>query len=222
MKKLFVILSLFLTACATNKPAPVSPEFVPVRPIISTPPPVDNGGIYQNGYGVSFFSDVSAKRVGDIITVILEESTNAKKSASTNTAKDSQVNLLSPTLLGGPVSAAGLSVLNNVVDGKRKFAGSGDSTQSNSLRGRITVTVSEVLPNGHLIVQGEKRMTLNQGNEHLRFSGIVRPADIRSDNTVVSTSVANAQIIYGGSGMIAQANQQGWFTQFLSSKWWPF
>lgn len=222
MKKLLIIFSVFMTACATNKPAPVAPDFVPVRPIISTPPPIEDGGIFQNGYGVSLFSDVSAKRVGDIITIVLDESTNAKKSASTNTAKDSKVNLLSPTLLGGPVSAAGMSFLNNAVDGSRKFAGSGDSTQSNSLRGRITVTVSEVLPNGHLMVQGEKRMTLNQGNEHLRFSGIVRPADIRSDNTVVSTSVANAQIIYGGTGMIAQANEQGWFTQFLSSKWWPF
>ncbi|MDH3325589.1 MAG: flagellar basal body L-ring protein FlgH [Gammaproteobacteria bacterium] len=222
MKILFIIVSMLLTACAANKPQPVSPDFVPVRPIISTPPPIENGGIYQNGYGVSFFSDVSAKRVGDIITVVLSENTNARKSASTNTGKDSQIDMATPTLLGGPVSAAGINFLANSLDASRSFSGSGDSSQSNSLNGRITVTVSDVLPNGHLIVQGEKRMSLNQGNEHIRFSGIVRPADIRSDNTVVSTSVANAQIIYGGTGMLAQANTQGWFTQFLSSEWWPF
>jgi len=222
MRKLIVFAAIFLSACATNKPQPVSPDFVPVRPIISTPPPIENGGIYQNGYGVSLFSDVSAKRVGDIITIILSENTNATKSASTSTSKDSEIDIASPTLLGGPVSATGINFLANSLDGSRSFAGAGDSSQSNSLNGRVTVTVSEVLPNGHLIVQGEKRMTLNQGNEHIRFSGIVRPADIRADNTVESTSVANAQIIYGGTGMIAQSNQQGWFTQFLSSKWWPF
>jgi len=226
MKKLLIILPMSLvmlvSACATTKPEPVSLEFVPVRPVIATPPPIENGGIYQNGYGVSLFSDVSAKKVGDIITIILSENTNARKSASTNTEKDSQIEIVPPTLLGGPVSALGLNVLSNTIDGTRTFAGSGDSSQSNSLNGRIAVTVSEVLANGHLMVQGEKRMTLNQGNEFIRFSGIVRPIDIKSDNTVVSTSVANAQIIYGGTGVIAQANRQGWFGQFLNSKWWPF
>ena len=227
MKNQLIIISTLLsttllTACAINKPAPVSPEFVPVRPVISTPPPIENGGIYQNGYGVSYFSDVSAKRVGDLITVVLSENTNAKKSASTNTSKDSAIDILSPTALGGPVSAAGINFLANSLNGSREFAGAGDSSQSNSLNGRITVTVSQVLPNGYLMVQGEKRMTLNQGNEHIRFSGIIRPADIKSDNTIESTSVANAQIIYGGTGMIAAANTEGWFSQFLSSKWWPF
>ena len=226
MKKLLIILfvnsAVILSGCAVTKPATVAPDFVPVRPVISTPPPIENGGIYQNGYGVSFFSDASAKRVGDIITVVLSENTNAKKSASTSTSKESQIDILSPTLLGGPVSALGANFLANSLDGARDFSGAGDSSQSNSLNGRITVTVKEVLPNGYLMVQGEKRMSLNQGNEHIRFSGIIRPADIKSDNTIQSTSVANAQIIYGGTGMIASANTQGWFTQFLSSEWWPF
>ncbi len=215
-------ISLLLVGCATTKPAPVAPDFVPVRPVISTPPPIENGGIYQNGYGISYFSDASAKRVGDLITVVLSENTSARKSASTNTSKDSEIDVISPTLLGGPVSAAGINFLANTLSATRAFTGAGDSSQSNSLNGRITVTVKEVLANGYLMVQGEKRLTLNQGNEHIRFSGIIRPADIKSDNTIQSTSVANAQIIYGGTGMIAAANTQGWFTQFLSSEWWPF
>ncbi len=219
---LLVISVSVVSGCATTKPPQVAPEFVPVRPIISTAPPVENGGIYQNGYGISYFSDTSAKRVGDIITVVLSESTNARKSASTNTTKDSEIDVASPTLLGGPVSAAGLNILANALSASREFNGAGDSSQSNSLNGRITVTVKEVLANGYLMVQGEKRMTLNQGNEHIRFSGIIRPADIKSDNTIQSTSVANAQIIYGGTGMVAAATRQGWFTQFLNSQWWPF
>jgi len=222
MKLLILIFAISLAACATKPAMQPAPDFVPVRPIISAPPPQDNGGIYQTGYGVSLFSDVSAKRVGDLITVILSERTNATKKASTNTSKDSSVDMPIPSVLGGGVSLNGRSLLSSSVDASRSFAGAGDSSQSNSLTGRITVTVSEVLPNGYLMVQGEKRLTLNQGNEHVRFSGIVRPADIKSDNTVQSSSVANAQIIYAGTGALADANTEGWLSRFFSSQWWPF
>lgn len=222
MRKLsIIILGLLTIGCATKAPLP-APEFVPVRPIISAPPPQENGGIYQTGYGVSLFSDVSAKRVGDIITVELNESINASKRASTNTSKDSSVEIPAPTLLGGALTVDGRDILNTSIESGRSFSGAGDSAQSNSLNGRITVTVAEVLPNGYLMVQGEKRLTLNQGSEHIRFSGIVRPADIRSDNTVVSTNVANAQIIYGGTGALADANEQGWLMRVVNHPWWPF
>jgi len=222
MKYLIPILVLTISACATKPQLQVAPDFVPVRPIISAPPPQDNGGIYQTGYSMSLFSDVSAKRIGDLITVVLSENTNATKKASTTTSKDSSVDLPIPSILGGGVSIDGTNILSSSVDASRSFSGAGDSSQSNSLTGRITVTVAEVLPNGYLMVQGEKRLTLNQGNEHVRFSGIVRPADIRSDNTVMSTSVANAQIIYAGTGMLAEANTEGWLSRFFSSQWWPF
>lgn len=216
-----LLLGLLSVGCATKAPPP-APDFVPVRPIISSPPPQENGSIYQTGYGISLFSDVSAKRVGDIITVVLNESMNASKSASTSTQKDSTIEMPVPNVFGGPVSFKGQDILSAELDSGRSFAGSGDSSQSNSLNGQITVTVSEVLPNGYLMVQGEKRLTLNQGSEHIRFSGIVRPADIRSDNTVISTNVANAQIIYGGQGALADANSQGWMSRFFNGPWWPF
>jgi len=113
-------------------------------------------------------------------------------------------------------------VLSNSIASDREFNGTGDASQSNSLNGRVTVTVSDVLPNGYLVVQGEKRLSLNQGSEHIRFSGIVRPADIKSDNTVKSTSVANAQIIYGGSGSLADSSKPGWLTRIFNSPLWPF
>jgi len=222
MKVIILITFVLLGGCASSPPSKPAPDFVPVRPIISQPPPQTEGAIYQTGYGMSLFSDVSAKRVGDLITVILEENTNARKSASTSTSKDSTLELPTPTLLGGLVPGAAKSLLNTDVESKNSFNGSGNSSQSNSLSGRVTVTVAEVLPNGYLIVQGEKRLTLNQGSEHVRFSGIVRPADIRSDNTILSTSVANAQIIFAGKGALADVNETGWLTRFFNGKWWPF
>jgi len=222
MRHLVIILILLISGCSANPKQPPAPDFVPVRPIIATPPPAEYGGIYQTGYGVSLFSDVSAKRIGDLITVVLSESTSAQKNAVTNTSKENSLAVPSPTLFGGPLTYKGRDILSTTVNTANSFVGSGNASQSNSLNGRITVTVSEVLPNGYLMVQGEKRMTLNQGSEHVRFSGIVRPADIRSDNTILSTSVANAQIIYAGTGTLADANSQGWLGRFFNSKWWPF
>ena len=223
MKRLlpFLTIVMLLSACAGNPKVPEDPAFAPIRPIVAVPPPADNGSIYQSGYGISLFSDVSAKRVGDLITIILEENTNARKSASTNTSKSSAVDLPVPTFGGNPLSVAGVQ-LSAGLDSSKEFSGQGDSAQSNSLTGRVTVTVSDVLPNGYLVVQGEKRLTLNQGGEHVKFSGIVRPADIRADNTVLSVSVANAQMIYSSSGVLAEANTQGWLSRVFNSQWWPF
>ena len=222
MRYLAILCSILISACAVNPKQPPAPDFVPVRPIIATPPPAELGGIYQTGYGVSLFSDVSAKRIGDLITVVLSESTSANKNAVTNTSKENSLAMPTPSLFGAPILVGGRDVLSASLNTANSFAGSGSATQSNSLNGRITVTVSEVLPNGYLMVQGEKRMTLNQGSEQVRFSGIVRPADIRNDNSVLSTSVANAQIIYAGTGALAEANTQGWLGRFFNSKWWPF
>ena len=98
----------------------------------------------------------------------------------------------------------------------------GDSSQSNSLSGNITVTVAAVHPNGNMLVRGEKLLTLNQGAEVVRISGLVRPVDVTPQNTVLSTQIADAQITYSGTGAIAQSNQQGWLARFFNSPYWPF
>ncbi len=223
MKRLFLPLVLLgLSACSMNPPAKPDPEFVAIRPIVSMPPPAEDGSLYQAGYGMSLFSDRKAMQVGDLITVILQERTQASKSNSAQSSKQSTAELPGPTLMGRPITVNGVEVFSASLGSQSDFNGSGKAQQSNSLTGQITVTVSEVLPNGNLIVQGEKRLSLTEGSEHIRFAGIVRPEDVRSDNTVLSSNVANAQIIYGGTGSLANASSPGWLTRIFNSPWWPF
>ena len=149
------------------------------------------------------------------------EKTDATKKASTNTSKGSTMELTDPVVAGRPVTASGTSILNNSVDASRSFAGAGDSSQSNSLTGSITVTVVRRLPNGNMQVSGDKWITINQGRELVRVSGIVRPFDVQPDNSVSSDKVADARFVYSGRGAVAQANAQGWLARFFNSPAFP-
>ncbi len=214
---------LLLAGCATPVHEPVSdPRFSAVRPVMSMPIPINDGAIYKAGFERALFEDSTAHRVGDVLTIVLQEKTNASKKASTSTKKDAAVDLSTPTVFGAPVRYAGKDILSASVAAKRDFGGEGDSTQSNSLTGSITVTVAEVFPNGNLLVRGEKLLTLNQGSEHVRISGIIRQVDIRPDNTVKSSQVADARIVYGGQGVLAEANGKGWMQRVFDGPWWPF
>jgi flagellar L-ring protein precursor FlgH len=189
------------------------------------------GSLYSNGTSLSLYGDSKASQVGDIVTIILVESTNASKSASTNTSKDNSLTVTNPTLLGSPFSTklpgmlpfGGKSVnLDTSLSSSNAFTGEGDSAQSNEMSGTITAVVTKVLPNGNLIVNGKKRITINSGDEYLQISGIIRPRDINGDNTVQSSKLANAEIAYSGTGNVASVNESGWLTRFFNSKWWPF
>ncbi len=212
---------LLLAGCGATVPARDA-SYAPAYPVATAPAPASNGAIYQAGYNINLFEDTKAHRVGDIITVKLVEETAAQKAASTSTAKDQSVSLGAPTLFGAPVQHNGNDILSASVSAGREFSGDGSSKQSNSLSGSITVFVAQVLPNGNLVVRGEKQLTLNQGDEYVRLSGIVRPVDISPDNTVQSTKVANAQILYSGNGAISDANRMGWMARFFNSPLWPF
>lgn len=213
---------VLMAGCSTTHHAESDPAFAAVRPVASLPMPVSDGAIFKTGYNVALFEDSKAHRIGDIITIILKEQTNASKKASTTTAKDASISLAAPTVFGKDVNYKGNPILSAEVDAERDFTGEGDSTQSNSLTGRITVTIADVYPNGNLLVRGEKLLTLNQGSEHVRISGIVRAADITPDNTVMSSQVADARIVYGGQGVLADANSKGWLSRVFDSSWWPF
>jgi flagellar L-ring protein precursor FlgH len=223
-----IIVSLagvLLAGCA-SKPPPVArgddQGFHAVPATQPVPPEANHGAIFQAANAAALFEDFKARRVGDILTVVLDERTNARKSANTNTSKDSNISLADPILGGRGVTRGGVPLLNTEVDMSRSFDGKGDAAQSNQLEGSITVSVSEVMPNGNLVIQGEKWVQINQGKEYIRLRGIVRPVDIRSDNTVLSTQIADAQVAYGGTGTVAQSNSPGWLTRFFNSPIWPF
>ena len=174
------------------------------------------GTIGSPNTGMALFEDAKARSVGDLLTIQLVESTSAQKTAKTDTAKADNDTL-------GNIGVFGKTIhTNSAVSSSRAFAGSGDSSQSNSLTGSITVAVAQRLPNGNLLVRGEKQIQINQGSEFVRLEGVIRPADIGTDNTVTSDRVANARISYTGKGQVADANTQGWLTRFFNSQWFPF
>jgi flagellar L-ring protein precursor FlgH len=154
--------------------------------------------------------------------VLLVERTDASKESSTSTARGSSIDTGLPTFAGRPITSGGTPIFNNELSSDTTFGGQADSSQSNRLDGSITVTVIERLPNGNLRVQGEKRITINQGEEFIRLDGIVRPVDIGPENTVPSTQVADAAISYSGRGNLAATNRPGWLARFFNSPWFPF
>lgn len=197
-------------------------DFEPiVRPIAPRPMVYNSGSLYQER-SISLYEDPKPYRIGDILTIILNEKTSASKKAGTSTKKDDEITTANPTLFGVQPTFKGNNVLEFSVAPEREFNGEADSSQSNSLTGEITVTVVDILPNGNLVVQGEKWFTLNQGKEYIRIAGVVRPLDVLADNTLPSSKLADAQIAYSGEGFLADANTQGWFGQFMNGKWWPF
>ncbi|MDH3645488.1 MAG: flagellar basal body L-ring protein FlgH [Gammaproteobacteria bacterium] len=194
----------------------------PAEPVVLPDDVKTPGAIFSLARQVELFSDVKARRVGDIITIRLVEKTAARKSSSTSTSKDTSITNQNPTLFGIELSSDQIPILGQDVDGSQSFAGDGASSQSNELEGSITVTVAQRLPNGNLYVRGEKWLTLNQGEEFVRISGIVRPYDIGTDNSIASSKVADARIIYSGKGALADANRQGWLARFFSRPLMPF
>lgn len=215
-----------LAACASLAGCGSAPPVEgPQRPAVVMPQPypeATNGAIYRAGTEVRLFEDLKAGRVGDILTVRLVERTDASKNSSTSTAKSSAAALDNPVAFGRPVTADGVPILEGSLGGDRTFDGEGSSSQSNSLQGDITVTVVERLPNGNLVISGEKWLTINQGEEFIRLTGVIRPYDIEPDNAVFSNRIADAQIAYSSKGVLAAANRMGWLSRFFQSAIYPF
>jgi flagellar L-ring protein precursor FlgH len=188
-------------------------------------PPVGQpttGAIYESGSSLRIFEDLRPSRVGDIITVRLVERTIAQQNSSTSTSKSTSAELDNPTVFGRPLTKDGDPLFTGSLGGEQSFDGEGSSNQSNRLDGDITVTVVERHPNGNLVVQGEKWVTINQGREFIRLSGVIRPFDIEPDNSIASGRVANAQITYSSKGVMAAANRMGLITRFFHSVLYPY
>ncbi len=198
------------------------PAMAPVVPVVAPSASATAGAIYAAGPGLQLYSDRRARDVGDLLTITLTESTTAQTTANTSTDKESNLALGTPTLFGAPVTLGGKDILSATAAGSRDFTGKGSSAQSNRLQGSVTVTVMQRLPNGNLVVQGAKNLRLNQGDELVQVQGIVRAADINPDNTIASSRVADARIVYGGRGPVAQSNAMGWLSRFFNSALVPF
>ncbi|MES9875555.1 MAG: flagellar basal body L-ring protein FlgH [Candidatus Sedimenticola sp. PURPLELP] len=235
MKRFSAISLLVLTALSVagcNTAPKRDPDYAPMRPVAMPVPVQSNGAIYQTGYEHSWFEDMRARRVGDMLTIKLMEKTDASKTTATNVSKSNSTSVTNPTILGStpqfdtpsivPLASNKDNNLGMSLASDSSFAGAGDSAQSNNLTGDITVSVVEVMPNGYLVIRGEKRIGINQGNEYIKVSGIVRPADIDSTNTVLSTKLADPTLIYVGDGAVAESNSMGWLSRFFISALFPF
>jgi len=183
---------------------------------------VATGAIYQANRDVALFENAVASRVGDILTIHLVESTTASKKSSTNTKKATNGSLAITNIFGRAPTIKGTNPLQGAMGDSSDFTGEGNSAQSNTLAGDVTVTVAKRFANGNLLIRGQKWLSLNQGQEYVRIQGLVRQADVQPDNTVVSTKVANATISYGGQGALADANAKGWLSRFFDSPLTPF
>jgi flagellar L-ring protein precursor FlgH len=215
-----VIVASLLGACATAPPIEPPEDWGPAEPSAAFAEPT-HGALYGTS-SLDLFADLRARRVGDVLTILLDERTTGTNQSATSTGKGSSVETSMPLFGGGPVTNNGDEIFSNEFSSEQSFEGQADSSQSNRLDGSITVTVAEALPNGNLLVRGEKWITINQSKEFIRFSGIVRPIDVGPNNTVSSTKVADAQVSYSGQGPLAASNSPGWLTRFFNSPWFPF
>ncbi len=225
------ILALGLGGCATApEPLAHTPEFAPVIPVALEKPRMATGAIYNGRHSDNFFGRSRNYRVGDLITVMLDESTRAGREQKGSVSRDAENNVV-PSGLVSKIMRLPDKLLGNKFDGALngvnlnkstiKSDGVGTAGQSASLSGAVSVTVVEVLSNGNLMVRGEKQLALTEGAEIIQVSGIIRPDDVSPNNMVQSRRLANAQISYRGTGDMAAVAKTGWGTKALL-KVWPF
>ncbi len=209
---LSLIFVLLASACTSELVEEAdSVNYDPVYPVEGLAQPAATGGIYTASSAGLFASDRRAARVGDILTVEFEERFQASKTQSTSGNRASDYETQLPAII--PLGIADGALDNST---KQSFSGRGSAQQSNSLSGRLSVSVVRVLPGGLLEIAGQKRLTLNQGNEYIRLTGVVRPEDINAENVVMSDRIAHATIKYVGAGAISDTSRQGWLRRGLN------
>lgn len=186
--------------------------FAPTLPVEAPTPPA-NGSIFQASLGYAgLYEGTRARRIGDPLTIRLVEVTNASKSVSSKSDKGGSASITPPT--EGLLSFLNPNALKAA--STSSFKGQGDAGQTSRLQSTMSVTIAEVRANGTALVKGEKQLLLSQGQEWVRFSGIVRLIDIDLENEVTSTRVADARIEYSGKGALQQSSRQGWLGRFFN------
>lgn len=209
------LLTTLLVGCAALETTPPTAVHQPMsaRPGQQAQMAPANGAIFQTAGVRPLFEDRRARLVGDTITVNLVENTTAEKASNASASRGSSLSGGITTLNKMPFK--NLAGLNFEAGADSTFDGSGAAAANNLFNGTITVTVIEVYPNGNLLVSGEKQIAINQGDEFIRFSGVVNPNYVTTSNTVQSTQVADARIEYKGSGYINDSQVMGWLQRFF-------
>jgi len=220
---MLIVMVCMVSGCAIT-PTPKVQQPMSVRPpdLPVIPPSQTSGGIYQavfdyqgRGRYIPLFEDRRARSIGDTIIIALNEKTNASKKTGSNVNRDGSIDFSIPSFLGLPLK----SIFQDVeleAQSKNKFDGKGESSSNNNFTGTIAVTVLDILPNGNLLVSGEKQIGINQGHEFIRLSGVINPINI-INNTVSSIQVADARIEYRGNGYLDEVQTMGWLSRFFLS-----
>ena len=223
MRALFCRYIALLAAAFLGGCAMIPPEPIVTGPLTAEPPSAyampmaePNGSIYQpTAYGsYPLFEDRRPRNVGDIVTVVIQEKTNAQKRVATSTERNSDATLgwgAVPSILPGSVSPD----QDFNISGGNVMDGEGSTRADNLFTGTLTTTVIGVLPNGNLQIAGDKQIAINRGSEYLRFSGVVDPRSITGNNTVASTQVADAKIEFRSKGVMDEVQTMGWLQRFF-------
>jgi flagellar L-ring protein precursor FlgH len=213
--------ALMLSACSGPMPMTYSSQFAPVLPIPRESVKQNTGAIFAADSTDMWQAKRRDYRVGDIITVLLNESTQAARTLNNETSREATTDVVPNGLTNR------LSGLNSVLGGlktdggKTTNVGKGTADQQASLTGSIAATVVEVQANGNLVIRGEKQLSMSEGGEVIQVSGVIRPDDVSAISTVQSRRLANAQIAYRAAGDLANATRAGWGTSAIW-KYWPF
>jgi flagellar L-ring protein precursor FlgH len=213
---LYALAVALFAGCAWNTPPATTHQPMTARPAPLPEHYANPGSIYQPETArLALFQDTRARWVGDTITIVLEEKNTASKKSSGTANRKGSTSLAIPTYSKLPLG--GLQGTEIDATSNTTFEGKGDAASNNAFTGRLAVTVIEVYENGNLLVSGEKQVTINQGTEFIRFSGVVNPSYIRPDNSVSSTRVADARLEYRGTGIASEAQTMGWLSRLFMS-----
>jgi len=203
---------LLLSACAHE--VPFLPEGGATLAANTYEPPVEphytDGSLWATDRAGSLFEDTRARRVGDLVMVQVAENATGTKKAATSTDRSSSLSTAIDTFFTAPVVGRNLNVgLDN------KFDGSGSTTRSGNLTAQVAAVVRQVLPNGNLVIEGNREIQVNGEIQIIRLTGVVRPVDISTQNVVLSSRIADARITYTGVGVVDEKQRPGWFTRLV-------
>jgi flagellar L-ring protein precursor FlgH len=210
MKIVYLFSALALAGCSAT-PSTIVQRPSSLRPMMPEMAAPSNGAIYQAAAYRPMFEDRRARHIGDMLTISITEKTAAVKAGASSGNKSGSVNFAVPGLAQGRLGATAAASAAN------KFADGDNQSASNTFSGTMGVTVTEVLPNGNLIVAGEKQIAMNKGVEFIRFSGMINPDTIQTGNVVSSTQVADARVEYRTNSQIDRAEMTAMVSRFFQS-----